>query len=106
MSVTSIDLNPPTLQVLTSEVFPFTVEWVDLIGIGNVVSAPNAALYDNSNAIQSLNGFQNNFGINGSQSQYIIDGTMLQAGHEYTAILTVVSSGQTYKSRLIVSVPR
>jgi len=104
--ITSIDLNPPTLQVLSTEIFPFTVEWQDLVGIGKNVSLSSGNLYDNSNGIETLNGFQNNYGVNGTQSQYIIDGTVLQVGHAYTAILTVTSDGQIYKSRLIVSLPR
>jgi hypothetical protein len=104
--VTSIDLNPPTLQVLTTETFPFTVEWQDLVGIGNNVSIPFANIYDNSNGIETIGGFQNNFGANSTQSQYIIDGTKLQAGHTYTAILTVTSNTQIYKARLIIGVPQ
>lgn len=106
MAVTSIDLAPPTFQILTTEVIPFTVEWVDLVGVGNNLSVPFGNMYDNSNGIEALNGFQNNFGVNGTQAQFIVDGTKLQAGHTYTAILTVTSSGQIYKGRVIVSVPR
>lgn len=103
---TSIDLAPPTFQILTTEILPFTVEWVDLVGIGNTLSVPFGKIYDNSNGIESVLGFQNNFGVNGTQAQYIIDGTKLQAGHVYTAILTVTSNNQIYKGRVIVSVPR
>jgi len=106
MTVTSIDLNPSTFQVLTTEVIPFTVEWQDLVGIGNNVSVASGNVYDNSNGAEAIGGFQNNFGVNGTQSQYIIDGTKLQAGHFYTAILTVTSNGQIYKGRVVVSVPR
>lgn len=104
--VTSIDLNPATFQILSTEIIPFTVEWVDLVGVGNNVSVPYANIYDNSNGVERLNGFQNNFGVNGTQAQFIMDGTKLQAGHTYTAILTVTSNGQIYKGRVIVSVPR
>lgn len=103
---TSIDLNPSTFQILTNEIIPFTVEWQDLVGIGNNLTFAVANIYDNSNGAEALAGFQNNFGVNGTQAQYIIDGTTLQAGHFYTAILTVISNGQTYKGRVIVSVPR
>lgn len=103
---TSIDLNPPTFQILTTEIIPFTVEWQDLVGIGNTVSVPSGVMYDNSNGIQVSNGFQNNFGVNGTQTQFIMDGTKLQTGHWYTAILTVTSNGQIYKGRVVVSVPR
>lgn len=103
---TSIDLNPPTFQILTSEIIPFTVEWQDLIGIGNTVTLPSGVMYDNSNGVLATDGFQNNFGVNGTQTQFIMDGTKLQPGHFYTAILTVTSNGQIYKSRVTVSVPR
>lgn len=111
MTVTSIDANPPIFQVLTTELIPFTMEWADLVGIGQTVSSPSAVMYDNANGIQVTNagqpsGFVNNFGYNGTQAQYIIDGSTLQAGHFYTAILTVVSNSQTFKQRIVVSVPR
>lgn len=70
------------------------------------MSVPSGNMYDNSNGIETLNGFQNNFGVNGTQSQVILDGTRLQSGHSYTAILTVTSNNQIYKARLLVSVPR
>lgn len=106
MSPTSIDLNPSSFQVLTSEVFPFTVEWADLVGIGNAVSTPSAIMKDDSNGVATANGFVNNFGVNGTQAQYIVDGTKLQPGHTYTAILTVISQAQTYRARVQVVVPR
>lgn len=103
--VTSVDMNPPALQVLSTELFPFTTEWVDLIGKGNAVSTPVAYMYDQSNGILIPLGFQNNYGANGTQAQYIIDGTKLQKGHQYTAILFVNVGTQTYGQRLIVAVP-
>lgn len=106
MPITSIDLNPPTFQILTTEVLPITVEWQDLIGIGLTVTTPSAVLYDNSNGILMPNGFVNNFGANGTQSQYIIQGINLQAGHTYTGIFTVHVGSQTYKGRLIITVRR
>jgi hypothetical protein len=103
---TSIDTSPPDFQILTTETLPITVEWVDLIGIGSIVTTPSAVMYDNSNGIAIPTGFVNNYGANGTQAQYILDGTQLQAGHTYTAILTVNASAQIYKSRLQVNVPR
>lgn len=104
-SITNVDANPPTIQVLSNETFPFTLDWVDLIGKGSVVTAPSASMYDQSNGILIANGFQNNFGANGTQAQYVIDGTKLQVGHVYTAIVFVVVGAYTYGQRLIVSVP-
>lgn len=106
MTVTSIDINPPSLQVLITEVFPFTVEWADLIGNGTTVTAPSAVMYDNSNGVAITGAFQNNYGANGTQAQYIIQGSVLQPGHTYTAILTVTVGTQIYKQRLLVIVPR
>jgi hypothetical protein len=106
MTVTSIDANPPVFQVLTSETIPFTMEWVDLIGVGSTVTTPSAIMYDDSNGIQMPNGFQNNYGANGTQAQYIIDGTKLQAGHVYSAVLSVNVGTQVYKQRISVVVPR
>ena len=102
---TSVDLDPPTLKILSTELFPFTVEWVDLIGRGNTVSAPIGHIYDNSNGVEAVNGFQNNFGANGTQAQYILDGTKLQVGHTYTAIIFVNVGSQIFGQRLTVSVP-
>ena len=104
--MTQVDLNPPTFQVLTTEIIPFTVEWQDLVGIGNTVSVPFGILYDNTNGIAATGGFVGNFGANGTQAQYILDGSKLQLGHTYTGIVSVVSNGQTFKNRIIVSVPR
>lgn len=104
--MTTIDLNQPKIQVLTTEYFPFTVEWADLVGNGNNVSLPSAVLYDNSNGTLISNGFDNNFGANGTQAQYIVLGTNLLPKHTYTAILTVTSMGQIFKGRLKVEVPR
>src|SRR5260221_9141960 len=105
ISVTNVDANPPTVQVLSTEIFPFTMEWVDLIGRGSVVSFPSATMYDQSNGIPVPNGFQNNYGANGTQTQYIVDGTKLQIGHVYTAILFVVVGAFTFGQRIIVNVP-
>ena len=106
MSNTSVDANPPTLQVLTTELFPFTFEWVDLIGIGSTVSTPSAHMYDNSNGIETPNAFNNNYGANGTQAQYIIQGSYLQAGHDYTAVLIAYVGTQIYKNKVKVTVPR
>jgi hypothetical protein len=106
MTVSSIDANPSTFQVLSNETIPFTLEWADLIGQGNAVSTPNAVMYDNSNGIQTPNAFVNNYGANGTQAQYIIDGTKLQPEHTYTAICTVNVGTQVFKQRIIVTVPR
>jgi len=104
-AITNVDANPSIIQVLSNEVFPFTLEWVDLIGKGSVVSTPSAVMYDQSNGIAIPNGFQNNYGANGTQAQYIIDGTKLQVGHQYTAVLFVVVGAFTYGQRIIVQVP-
>lgn len=105
-ALTQVDLNPFVFEVLTSEQIPFTVEWVDLIGVGNTVSAPSATMYDDANGVAIPNGFQNNFGANGSQAQYIIQGQYMLKGHTYTAILSVVVGSQIYMQRLSVVVPR
>lgn len=105
IQITNVDANPPTIQVLSTEVYPFTLEWVDLIGKGSVVTTPSATMYDQSNGIAVLNGFQNNYGANGTQAQYVIDGTKLQIGHVYTAILFAVVGAFTYGQRIIVNVP-
>jgi hypothetical protein len=106
MTVSSIDANPATFQVLSNENIPFTFEWVDLIGKGATVSTPSAVMYDDSNGIQVPNAFVNNYGANGTQAQYTIDGTKLQPEHVYTAILTVNVGTQIYKQRISVTVPR
>ena len=105
MSVTSIDLFPNTFEILTSETLPITIEWVDLIG-NNAISTPSAVMIDQSNSIVIPEGFQNNYGANGTQSQYIFQGPFLQAGHKYIAIFSVMVGTQTFKARLFVNVPR
>lgn len=104
--VTQIDLNPPTLEILTPELLPITVEWADLIGKTSTVTAPNGVIYDDSNGIPVPNGFLNSYGANGTQAQYIFQGQFLQKGHTYTAILSVNVGSQVYKQRLSVKVPR
>jgi hypothetical protein len=104
MTVTSIDLNPAVFTVLSSETLPFTVEWVDLIGVGSTVTTPSAKIYDDANGIQVTNGFVNNYGANGTQAQYIIDGTKLQPEHTYTAIVQVNVGSQIFKQRVSIVV--
>lgn len=106
MSETSIDLNPPTFQILTSETLPITVEWQDLVGKGVTVTAPNGVMIDQSNNIQVPNAFLNSFGANGTQAQYVFQGSVLQPGHIYWAILSVNVGTQIFKGRLKVTVPR
>ena|SRR5258706_971026 len=103
---TSIDTYPSMFQILTPETLPITVEWVDLIGVGSTVSTPSAVIYDNSNGILVPNGFVNNYGANGTQAQYILDGTKLQRGHTYTAIFAATVGTQVYKQRTLITVPR
>lgn len=105
-AVTQVDLNPYILEILTTESVPFTVEWMDLIGVGNTVSTPVGYLYDNSNGVLILNGFSNNYGVNATQTQYIIQGQYLQKNHKYTAILFVNVGTQAYAQRLQISTPR
>ena len=105
LRISSVDLNPPTIEVLSTEQFPFTVEWADLIGKSSTGSAPVAYMYDNSNGINIPTGFTNNFGVNGTQAQYVIDGTKLMIGHDYTAILFISVSSQVFAQRVIVRVP-
>ena len=79
---------------------------MDLIGLGNTVSTPVAYMYDVSNGILIPNAFGNNYGANGTQAQYVIQGAYLQPGHNYTAVLQVNVGTQVYRNRLLVSVPR
>lgn len=102
----SIDFNPFEIQILTTETVPLTVEWADLVGKGNNINTPFGVLYDNANGILIPNGFLNDFGANGTQAQYILLGANLQAGHEYSAILSCISLGQTFKGRMKVEVPQ
>jgi hypothetical protein len=63
-------------------------------------------MYDDANGILMPNAFVNNYGANGTQGQYIIDGTKLQPQHNYTAILVAYVGTQIYKQRIFVNVPR
>lgn len=102
--ITSIDLSPPQFNILITETLPVTVEWVDLIGRGNTVSAPSGVMYDQANGMVVPNAFLNSYGANGTQAQYIFQGPYLQRGHKYWAILSVNVGTQTYRQRLDVRV--
>lgn len=105
-AITQVDMNPFVFEVLTTEQIPITVEWVDLIGVGNTVASPTGTIYDDSSGAAIPNAFSSQFGAYQSQAQYIIQGQYLLKGHTYTAILGVTVGTQIFKQRLSIVVPR
>lgn len=103
----STSVYPDVLTVQTTETFPFTLEWADLLN-GVTITAPNGLLIDNGNHVYIPNGIAYEVGINGTQTQYVINGSTLRSGHVYTAICTVgVSNSNNILAQTVtVKVPR
>lgn len=102
-----IDLNPSKIVVLTSETIPFTVEWADVLGGGEAITSPTGTLYDTANGIVVVNGFSSSVGVNGTQTQFVLNGQYLQVNHDYQAVLSVQISpdNKVFSQLLTVTVP-
>lgn len=101
--MSQIDTNPTSCDMASTETLPLSVDFTEVLGLGETISAPVAVLMDTSSNILASYGLSGSPSVSGNIATQVI--TSLLKNHVYSLFITVVilNKTTTWTTRTVIN---
>lgn len=101
--MSQVDTNPTSFDIATTEIYPYTCDFTNLLGPGETISAPSCILRDLNSGHLYGAGLTGNPSSSGNTVTQVISNLVKSRKYELLTTIVITSKTTTWTLRTIVN---